>query len=261
MIWVVWYKAWFQGIFAVAAVVLVSQHKQVGTQDGDEKFSTNPKPRDFQRHCTCFSGHCMKHSLKGTEGLDLLLLAQDMCCTLTRWVLPINHMQVTYFCLCSRGMRSLSLVMYGWCFLAACSWNIAKSEHFTEMSLLRWHSVQQNTVTTSEFLRGFHKVGFFLRFKATWVILLSSGERKLWWQSPPQDYSFIWAWCVVADFLREPVNQWGSHTSDVLSIFLQLWGLYCCQTPLRGVLNGIMALSITGHRCNFSGCGENNLPW
>lgn len=94
------------------------------------------------------------------EGFDLLLLAQGMCCTLTRWVLPINHTQVTYFCLCSRGMRSLSLVMCGWCFLVACSWNIAKLEHFTEMSLLCWHSMQQNTVTTSEFHRGSHKVGF-----------------------------------------------------------------------------------------------------
>lgn len=28
------------------------------------------------------------------------------------------------------------------------------------MSLLRWHSMHQNNVTTSEFLRGFHKVGF-----------------------------------------------------------------------------------------------------
>lgn len=102
---------------------------------------------------------------------------------------------------------------------------------------------------------------FFLRFKGTWVMLLSSGARKLWWQSPPCDCSLIWACCVVTDFLREALNQWVSHTSHVLSVFFQFWGLYCCQTPLRGVLSGVMALSITGHRHVFSGCGEKNLPW
>lgn len=139
VIWVAWCKVWLQGIFAAVAAVIVSQHRQVGIQDGDEKFYTNLKPQDFQRHCTCFSGYCIWHSLESTEGLDLVLLAQGMCCTLTRWVLPINHMQVTYFRLCTRGMGSLSLVMHGWCFLVACSWNIAKLEHFTEMSLLCWH--------------------------------------------------------------------------------------------------------------------------
>lgn len=47
VIWVVWHKVWFQGIFAVVAIVVVSQHRQVGIQDGDEKFYINPKPQDF----------------------------------------------------------------------------------------------------------------------------------------------------------------------------------------------------------------------
>lgn len=55
----------------------------------------------------------MKHSLESTEGLDLLPLAQGTCCTHLVRVFPINHVQVTYFCLCSKGMRSLPLVMYG----------------------------------------------------------------------------------------------------------------------------------------------------
>lgn len=167
-------------------------------------------------------------------------------------------MQVTYFCLCSRGMGSLSLVMHGWCFLVACSWNIAKLEHFTEMSLLCWHSMQEK-IYHFRISQRFSQGWFFSGSRAHESCYCHQGEESIG-DRVLLVISFIWACCVVADFLREAVNQWSSHTSDVLSLFLQLWGLYCCQTPLRGVLSGIVALSITASRHIFSGCGENNLP-
>jgi len=104
--------------FAVAAVVVFFQHRQVPTEDSGEKFFTNPQPQDFQRHCMYFSGYCVKHSLQSAEGLDLLPLPQGVCCTLLVRVFPINHKRFTYFCLCSRGRRSLPLLMYSLIFAA-----------------------------------------------------------------------------------------------------------------------------------------------